>query len=43
MLRHISKTIGGAIAALGLVSTLAMAQSQNSAPPIPQGQNPTVY
>jgi hypothetical protein len=43
MLRHLSKTFGSAMAALCLVSTLAMAQSQSSTPPIPQGQNPTVY
>jgi len=40
---HISKTVGSAMVALCLVSTLAMAQSQSSAPPIPQAQNPTVY
>ena len=43
MLRHISKTVGSAMVALCLVSTLATAQSQSSAPPIPQAQNPIVY
>ena len=43
MLRHLSKTVGSALAALCLVSTLAMAQSQSSHPPIPRGQNPLVY
>lgn len=43
MLRHITKTVGSSMATLCLVSTLAMAQSQSSTPPIPQGQNPTVY
>ena len=40
MLRNISKTVGSAMAALCLVSTLAMAQSQSPQPPISQSQNP---
>jgi hypothetical protein len=42
MLRNSSKTVGSALAALCLVSTLAMAQSQSSQPPISQGQNPAM-
>jgi hypothetical protein len=43
MLRYISTTLGSAMAALCLISTLAIAQSQNPSPPIPPAQNPTVY
>jgi hypothetical protein len=41
-MRRISQTVGSALAALCLVSTLAMAQSQSSQPPISQGQNPAM-
>ena len=41
-MRRISQTVGSALAALCLVSTLAMAQSQSSHPPISQGQNPVM-
>jgi hypothetical protein len=41
-MRRISKTVGSALAALCLVSTLTMAQSQSSHPPIAQGQNPAM-
>jgi hypothetical protein len=43
MLRYISTTFGRAMAALCLISTLAIAQSQHPSPPIPQAQNPPVY
>ena len=42
MLRNITKTVGGAMAALCLVSTLAMAQSQSASPPVPPGENPSM-
>ena len=42
MLRHISKTVGSAMATLCLVSTLAMAQSQSPSPPMPPSQTPAV-
>ena len=42
MLRNITKTVGGALVALCLVSTLAMAQSQSASPPIPPGENPSM-
>ena len=43
MLRNMAKEpVGSAMATLCLVSTLAIAQSQSSAPPVPQGQNPNV-
>jgi|SwirhirootsSR3_FD_contig_31_8333916_length_1891_multi_8_in_0_out_0_1 hypothetical protein len=42
MLRNIRKTASSAMTVLCLVSTLALAQSQSSAPPIPQAQNPAV-
>src|SRR5262245_34517301 len=35
MLRHISKTVGSTMAALCLVSTIAMAQTQYPAQPMP--------
>ena len=38
MLRNIGKTFGGALAVIGLVSSLALAQSQ----PIPKGQSQTM-
>ena len=40
MLRNISTTVGSAMAALCLVSTLALAQYQNPPPPASQSQNP---
>jgi hypothetical protein len=43
MWRNLSKTVGSVMAALCLVSSLAMAQAQSSDPPIPQAQNPAVY
>jgi hypothetical protein len=42
MLRNISKTVGSAMAALCLVSTLAMAQYQNPPPASSRPQNPAV-
>jgi len=42
MLRNITKTVGGAVAALCLVSTLVMAQSQSPSPPVPPGENPSM-
>jgi hypothetical protein len=41
-MRRISQTVGSALAALCLVSTLAMAQSQGTQPPVSQGQNPAM-
>ena len=41
-MRRISKTVGSAMAALCLVSTLAMAQSQHASPPVPPGENPSM-
>jgi hypothetical protein len=40
MLRHISTTVGSAMAALCLVSTLALAQYQTPPPPASRSQNP---
>ena len=42
MRRNISKTVGSAMAALCLVSTLAMAQSQSPSQPVPPGGNPSI-
>ncbi|HEY5868633.1 MAG TPA: hypothetical protein VI542_24255 [Candidatus Tectomicrobia bacterium] len=42
MLRNISKTVGSAMAALCLVSTLVMAQSQSPSQPVPPGGNPSI-
>jgi hypothetical protein len=42
MLRNISTTVGNAMAALCLVSTLAMAQYQNPPPPASRSQTPAV-
>jgi hypothetical protein len=42
MLRKISTTVGSAMAALCLVSTLALAQYQNPPPPSSRSQNPAV-
>ena len=42
MRRNISTTVGGAVAALCLVSMLAMAQSQRPSPPVPPGEHPSM-
>src|SRR5262249_36750378 len=42
MLRKISTTVGSAMAALCLVSTLALRQYQNPPPPPSRSQNPAV-
>jgi len=42
MLRHISTTVGSAMAALCLVSTLALAQYQTPPPPSSRSQKPAV-
>jgi hypothetical protein len=42
MLRHMSQTFGSAMAALCLVSTLAMAQAPRPAQPMPPPENPAM-
>ena len=42
MLRHMRQTFGSAMAALCLVSTLAIAQSQSPSQPVPPGETPSM-